>query len=704
MPQRAIQRQTRAPIARSLLPTRWMFVSHIAWALAAGFVGFLTLSDRSSLSLLWIVHGVMFIDLAMAMDDDPRRNRTTVIATSVATFTAFVVGGLLAGAALPELLWYGATNLLVAWTAIAFYRFRGIGQSWVPRDARETLWQTLSLFAAAFVGLVVGAFPGTGLHPGMDWQEAIWAGARGYAIITIAVNCVTPLYFSNADRLPSRRRAVKVAIALPLAAACLVLPPLLEEPLLSWLYVIPALWSSLVMTRRSTAVYTLIYSVAGTFAPYVALPLPPLGGLVLPQAMVDGTFAFATHLAMLIIALRNENNRLQREVEDLADADRAQSELLTSVIQSMTDGMILTDRSGRVSMTNRAAESLAVEGIPDQLDVEWATAFEMDHDDARAMDTTQFGPHAVGLHSLDLQAVDLQAQDVARVIREVLLKALLQPEPDRVRQVELLLPLETDTKRLAIFSKDLPAGPERLTLIMFKDVTQARLRQQELESFAGTVAHDLKGPLTALTGWMETASDEIADDDPVAGRMALSRAHDAVTRMQNLIDDYLAYAVSRGGVLELVDVALVDVVREITTLYAHAEDGPMFELDVPHVLRADASLTRQLMANIIGNGIKYSRQGERPFIRVRSVDDQPGWAEVQVADRGRGLQPGDEERVFGRLNRSEKDAASVHGIGLGLALCHAIVTRHGGTIHAENNEWGGATFRFTLPAVELAGR
>ncbi len=511
------------------------------------------------------------------------------------------------------------------------------------------------------------------------------------------MNCVTPLYFSNADLLPSHRQRIKVAAAIPLAAACLLLPALLNEPLLSWLYVIPALWSSLVMTRRSTALYTLVYSVAGTFTPYVILPLPPLGGLLLPQAMVDGTFAFATHLAMLIIALRNENNRLQREVEALADDERAQRELFTSVIQSMTDGMILTDRAGQVTMTNRAAEALSLHGIPDRLDVEWATFFEMDDEDVYAIDTTDFG-----LPPVDLRAIDLQAEDVAKVIRGVLLNALLQPEPDRVRQVELLLPRDDGIKRLAISSKDLPAGNERLTLLMFKDVTKARLRQEELESFAGTVAHDLKGPLTALTGWMEAAGDEIAEDDPVAGRMALARAHDAVTRMQNLIDDYLAYAVSRGGVLHLVDVALVDVVREITALYAHADDGPTFELDVPHVLRADASLTRQLLANIIGNGIKYSRAGERPFIRVRSVDDQPGWAEVQVADRGRGIQPGDEERVFGRLSRSDKDAGSVQGIGLGLALCHAIVTRHGGTISAENNEWGGATFRFTLPSAELA--
>lgn len=71
---------------------------------------------------------------------------------------------------------------------------------------------------------------------------------------------------------------------------------------------------------------------------------------------------------------------------------------------------------------------------------------------------------------------------------------------------------------------------------------------------------------------------------------------------------------------------------------------------------------------------------------------------MHVADEGRGLRPGDQEHIFGTLTRSDKDADAVAGIGLGLSLCHGIVTRHSGWIRAENNEWGGATFLFTMPA------
>ena len=129
-------------------------------------------------------------------------------------------------------------------------------------------------------------------------------------------------------------------------------------------------------------------------------------------------------------------------------------------------------------------------------------------------------------------------------------------------------------------------------------------------------------------------------------------------------------------------------------------DGPQavsITVAAPHTVHADPSLTRQLLGNLIGNSIKYSRPELGTRVQVRSIDHEPGWVQVQVADRGVGLTPGDEQRIFEAFNRSAKDAGNHAGIGLGLALCSAIVARHGGRTWAEANEWGGATFRFTLP-------
>ncbi len=254
--------------------------------------------------------------------------------------------------------------------------------------------------------------------------------------------------------------------------------------------------------------------------------------------------------------------------------------------------------------------------------------------------------------------------------------------------------------RIVAATGHLVSGPtDRRVLLLFHDVTAEYARYRELSGFAGTVAHDLKGPLTALSGWVEAADDELAADDADAGREALARARQASARMSQLIDDYLAFTVTREGLLRLGEVPLADLVHEVTETYAGDElRGPTFEVEVSHVSRADRTLTRQLLANLVGNAVKYRRPQERPYVSLRSLDDaEPGWVQVVVADRGIGIRAGDEERIFAAFQRSEEDAAAYDGTGLGLALCHSIVMRHGGRIMAEGNEYGGATFRFTLP-------
>lgn len=140
----------------------------------------------------------------------------------------------------------------------------------------------------------------------------IWSAARCFGGITVTAYCLLPLYFSDSDGL-GRGVPVRTALAaLPLAIACLAIPLALPGAPLSWLYVLPPVWAALVMPRRGTALYTLLFGVFGSFIPYASYPPHNLGGLFTPEAIVDATFAFVSYLAMLIISLRAENLRLQR--------------------------------------------------------------------------------------------------------------------------------------------------------------------------------------------------------------------------------------------------------------------------------------------------------------------------------------------------------------------------------------------------------
>jgi two-component system, OmpR family, sensor histidine kinase KdpD len=119
-------------------------------------------------------------------------------------------------------------------------------------------------------------------------------------------------------------------------------------------------------------------------------------------------------------------------------------------------------------------------------------------------------------------------------------------------------------------------------------------------------------------------------------------------------------------------------------------------VDLPQALPlipGDAVLLEQLFLNLLENALKYSTGA----IEIRA-EATTAEVVVEVSDRGAGIPPGEEERIFDKFHRSER-AGAREGVGLGLTIGRAIATAHGGKIWASNREGGGASFRFTLPFV-----
>jgi two-component system sensor histidine kinase KdpD len=117
--------------------------------------------------------------------------------------------------------------------------------------------------------------------------------------------------------------------------------------------------------------------------------------------------------------------------------------------------------------------------------------------------------------------------------------------------------------------------------------------------------------------------------------------------------------------------------------------------DLP-LLRVDATLIEQVVANLLENAAKYTPPGTAVTLRAQQRDGQ---VLVSVEDAGPGLPPGDAEALFAKFQRGEPESA-VGGVGLGLAICRAIVRLHGGRIWAERLPGQGTAFRFTLPVEE----
>ena len=245
-----------------------------------------------------------------------------------------------------------------------------------------------------------------------------------------------------------------------------------------------------------------------------------------------------------------------------------------------------------------------------------------------------------------------------------------------------------------------------LERVHFVTVAQRTLVDMESERLRNSVlaalSHDLRTPLTALVGLSETLAQELARDP--ATRDAESKAlsiRDQARRTAQLVDNLLEMARLEAGrvnirrdwqsIEELVGSALAGLELSLA--------GRPIDVDVPPELplvACDGALIGRVLFNLIENATKYTPPRTLIRIGARRVD---GMVEIAIEDRGPGLPHGRERAIFDKFTRGERESV-VPGVGLGLAICRAIVEAHGGTIRAENRDGGGARFIFTLPSEE----
>jgi PAS domain S-box-containing protein len=219
---------------------------------------------------------------------------------------------------------------------------------------------------------------------------------------------------------------------------------------------------------------------------------------------------------------------------------------------------------------------------------------------------------------------------------------------------------------------------------------------KDLEAFAYSVSHDLRAPLRSLSGFSQILLEEHGDKLPPDARHEVDMIVDSAREMGQLVDDLLAF--SRLG-RQPVAKERVDPERIARQVYGELREAQPKERDVRirftalPPCQADPALLRQVYANLLGNALKYTRRRERAEIEV-------GWdaaAEAYfVKDNGVGFDMQHADKLFGvfqRLHRAEE----YEGTGVGLAIVHRIVTRHGGRVWAQAAVDQGATFSFTLP-------
>ena len=226
--------------------------------------------------------------------------------------------------------------------------------------------------------------------------------------------------------------------------------------------------------------------------------------------------------------------------------------------------------------------------------------------------------------------------------------------------------------------------------------TELQRSNNELAQFAGVASHDLNSPLMVVDGYLQMLQETYADALDEQARSWLDTARRGADRMKDLIGSLLAYAQAGAGTCrrERVDVQEVCAQAVLDLRTAVREAGARISADRLPSVYGDEVLLRQLLQNLIGNGIKY-RHPDRPcHVVVGAVGDRHGWT-FSVVDNGIGIPEQQRESVFDMFAQVDPSARSGHGIGL--ATCQRILERHGGRIWVEATPGGGTTICFTLP-------
>jgi signal transduction histidine kinase len=230
-----------------------------------------------------------------------------------------------------------------------------------------------------------------------------------------------------------------------------------------------------------------------------------------------------------------------------------------------------------------------------------------------------------------------------------------------------------------------------------------RRSNTELEQFAYVASHDLQEPLRKVASFCQLLDDRYRDVLDERGRQYIDFAVDGATRMQNLINDLLAFSRVDRIRSESGPVAGDDMLRVALAGLAAAIDETDTTVDAEPLpaLHGDASLLTTAVQNLIGNAIKFRRPDVPPRVRLRVVDEGDHWL-FTCSDNGIGIEPQYAERIFTIFQRLHPRSA-YPGTGIGLAMCRKIIEYHGGRLWLDPDQTRtegtdpGSTFRFTLP-------
>jgi two-component system, NtrC family, sensor histidine kinase KinB len=356
--------------------------------------------------------------------------------------------------------------------------------------------------------------------------------------------------------------------------------------------------------------------------------------------------------------------------QEHAEGEAQQRAQLNTLLENLKEGVVIANPSGRVLMTNDAGR--AILGFGDE-DLSSVTAL-----------------NSVEAHDLEGRPLGREAHPLMRALRgeqfvdyEVL---RIRPNGERRRVVSTGTSVRDDSGHVA------------LAIVVFRDVTELRLLEQQRDEYVALISHDLRSPLNGVLIFVEGMKRSM-EQKGLAVNLA-DRAARNVMRMKAMLEE-----LTEAATLESHGVALKRVACDLRELVAGVVDSMgdagarRITIDAddgsPYVVLADASRLDRVLANLLTNALKYSAEDAPVCARFARRESE---IDLEVIDRGIGIAPESVKMLFDRYYRTVGGEARAAGLGLGLYIARLIVEAHGGRIDVSSEVGNGSTFRVTLPS------
>lgn len=403
----------------------------------------------------------------------------------------------------------------------------------------------------------------------------------------------------------------------------------------------------------------------------------------------DGSYRWFSDFITIVEDARGQPAYLVGSVRDVTERKRTEQalreseerfRLITETIQDVF--WMSTPGVGRMLYVSPAYERIWGR-TRESLLAEPQSFVDAVHPDDRALVLSELSKHAQG--SYECQYRVIQPDGTVRWIDDRGFPIL-----DEAGNVRLMTGVATDITRQKRVEEELSVYTKRL-----------QESNEALQDFASVASHDMQEPLRKVISFGNILKQKCGDALGQGGNEYLDRMLNATERMHALLKSLLEYSRVTTKAEPFTKVDLSVLVREVLSdLEVGIEStGGKVEVGELPVLEADPTQMRQLFQNLIANGLKFHKEGEKPLVKVSSSTDRRGSCRITVEDNGIGFEEKYLDRIFAPFQRLHGRDSQYEGTGMGLAICKKIVERHGGSISARSEPGNGARFVVSFPSA-----